>query len=67
MLAIYLVHVISFVRSSPSAKFGMVQPSELICSIQGTFNEIGLVNGMDDDALAHVPSELKTSVRDGNV
>eukprot|EP00977_Amphora_coffeiformis_P001569 scaffold297_cov171-Amphora_coffeaeformis.AAC.18 len=47
--------------------FGMLHPTQLVCSIQGTFNDIQAVNGMDEDAVKHVPANLKANVRDGNV
>lgn len=46
---------------------GMCQPTQLVCSIQGTFNEIVAVDGTDETAVRHVPSNLKADVRDGNV
>ena len=45
----------------------MLQPTQLVCSIQGNFNEIGIVNGMNEEEVKHVPSNLKANVRDGNV
>ena len=45
----------------------MLHPTQLVCSIQGTFNDIQAVNGMDEDAVKHVPSNLKANIRDGNV
>ena len=45
----------------------MLQPTQHVYSIQGTFNEIGIVNGMDEEAVRHVPSNLKCTVRDDNV
>ena len=45
----------------------MFQPTELICSIQGTFNTIKIVDRNDEQALKNVPDGLKADARYGEV
>jgi hypothetical protein len=45
----------------------MLCPSQLVCSIQGIFNEIRAVDGMNEESVKYVPSTLKACVRDGSV
>ena len=45
----------------------MFQPTKLVCSIQGIFNNIDIVDGTDEEAVKHVPSCLLADVRDGKV
>jgi len=45
----------------------MFQPTQLICSIQGSFNVIQVVDGWDEAALAKVPKSLRGDVRHGKV
>lgn len=43
----------------------MFQPTQLVTSIQGIFNKIGIVDGSDEQAVKHVPSNLIADVREG--
>jgi len=45
----------------------MFRPTNLVCSIQGIFNVIGIVDGTDKEAVKHVPGSLLADVRDGNM
>lgn len=45
----------------------MFQPTQLVCSIQGTFNLIEVVDGSDPQTLKSVPANLKADVRYGKV
>lgn len=45
---------------------GMFHPSNLVCSIQGIFNVVDVVDGTDEEAVKHVPSNLQADVREGN-
>lgn len=44
---------------------GMFRPSNLVCSIQGIFNVIKIVDGTDEKAVRHCPPSLVADVRKG--
>ena len=50
-----------------SLPLDMFQPTQLVCSIQGTFNLIEVVDGSDPQALKAVPANLKADARYGKV
>jgi hypothetical protein len=45
--------------------FDMFRPTQLIVSIQGTFNVIDVVDGTDEKAVKYVPNSLLADVRHG--
>jgi len=45
----------------------MFQPTQLVCSIQGTFNLIEVVDGSDPNAFKSLPANLKADARYGKV
>jgi len=45
----------------------MFQPTNLVCSIQGSFNVIKLVDGKDELALESLPQSLKADARFGKI
>jgi hypothetical protein len=45
--------------------FDMFRPTQLIVSIQGTFNAIDVVDGTDEEAVKYVPNSLLPDVRHG--
>jgi hypothetical protein len=45
--------------------FDMFRPTQLIVSIQGTFNVIDVVDGTDEEAVKYVPNNLLADVRHG--
>jgi hypothetical protein len=45
--------------------FDMFRPTQLIVSIQGTFNFIDIVDGTDEKAVKYVPNSLLADVRHG--
>jgi len=44
----------------------MFRPTNLLCSIQGTFNPVHFVNGADVDAVKRVPESLKRELKHGS-
>lgn len=46
--------------------FDMFRPSNLVCSIQGSFNPIHYVGTRQREAIKHVPRTLKEEVKQGN-
>ena len=47
--------------------FDMFRPTQLIVSIQGTFNVIDVVDGTDEQAVKYVPNSLLADVRYGKI
>lgn len=46
--------------------FDMFRPSNLVCSIQGTFNPVHYVGTRDRESIHHVPKSLEKEVMQGN-
>lgn len=46
--------------------FDMFPPSDLVCSIQGSFNPVHYVGTKQRDSIKHVPKALKEEVKKGN-
>lgn len=47
--------------------FDMFRPTQLVCSVQGSFNDINIVDGTDEEAVKHVPKTLEADVREGKI
>lgn len=45
--------------------FDMFRPSSLVCSIQGTFNPVHIIDGSNTEAVNNVPKSLFPEVRQG--
>jgi hypothetical protein len=45
--------------------FDMFRPCDLICSIQGTFNPVHVIDGADAEAVKAVPRSLCSEVQNG--
>ena len=46
--------------------FDMFRPSDLVCSIQGSFNPIHYVGTRQREAIKHIPKALKDEVKQGD-
>jgi len=46
--------------------FDKFRPGDLVCSIQGTFNPVHVVDGRDVESIKHVPKSLFSEVREGS-
>lgn len=57
----------TFLLTGAIGPLDMFRPTKLVCSIQGSFNEIDIVDGTDEEAVKHVPKTLEVDVRDGQI
>jgi hypothetical protein len=46
--------------------FHMFRPTGLICSVQGSFNPVHVIDGQDVEAISRVPRSLDAEVRQGS-